>query len=431
MTTAHSLFTCPDSEVTLERIRELMVQNLPESFTLEYKEEFSPRLVKAIAAMANSYGGLILVGVTDQPQEDRLVGVPLVTMSQVVSACNSTFEPPWVPSIIPVALSQSEGTFILVLRVHSDRAPRPILIKGAAPIRLQGQNDLADRGRLAQLFSESPNQFSRNRPYLPMPQIQYDTEGVPSCDFILRSGLILPIADSMGWDSLSEIKLQTLCEALNHSPLATRLLLWMEGLTDGFNPFHRDGFSRANRAQLKWQAVTANSEVPYPVEAIAEIQLLGVEGDSFKTLHFTLDVIVKIRNYTRENRSISAPDFTWRLTLPDLYETLDSLIATLLESAIISVLTDIAGTDPSLAYQSAISYFLTGPSVLDLIDLSGLRQIPNTTSSSHGANLTSNPSLDQSIESDRQVQMDAWLTKIALDAELTGMEALLSRYHSS
>jgi len=47
-------------------VRELVSQNLPESLTLEYKEIYSPGLVTSVAAMANSYSGLILVGVTDQ-----------------------------------------------------------------------------------------------------------------------------------------------------------------------------------------------------------------------------------------------------------------------------------------------------------------------------------------------------------------------------
>jgi predicted HTH transcriptional regulator len=47
-------------------MRTLVAQNLPESLTLEYKEQYSSSLVETVAAMANSYGGLILVGVTYQ-----------------------------------------------------------------------------------------------------------------------------------------------------------------------------------------------------------------------------------------------------------------------------------------------------------------------------------------------------------------------------
>jgi predicted HTH transcriptional regulator len=72
-----SLFACPSADVTLERVRELVGQDQPESLTLEHKERFSPSLVKSVTAMVSSYGGLILVGVRDQSGPGRLSGVPL------------------------------------------------------------------------------------------------------------------------------------------------------------------------------------------------------------------------------------------------------------------------------------------------------------------------------------------------------------------
>ena len=102
-----SLFSSPAADITLDQVRELVSQNLPESLTLEYKETYSPGLVTSVAAMANSYGGLILVGVTDQAQPNRLVGVPEATVVQIVNACHDKLEPPWEPQIIPVALGGS------------------------------------------------------------------------------------------------------------------------------------------------------------------------------------------------------------------------------------------------------------------------------------------------------------------------------------
>ena len=67
MTSTMLLFACSPADVTLERVRELIGQDLPESLTLEYKEKYSPSLVKSVGAMANTYRrGLVLVGVTDQ-----------------------------------------------------------------------------------------------------------------------------------------------------------------------------------------------------------------------------------------------------------------------------------------------------------------------------------------------------------------------------
>ena len=78
MTSLASLFACPAADVTLDRVRGLIGQDLPESLTLEYEEKFSSSLVTSVAAMANTYGGLLIVGVADQPGDGRLVGVDFV-----------------------------------------------------------------------------------------------------------------------------------------------------------------------------------------------------------------------------------------------------------------------------------------------------------------------------------------------------------------
>jgi predicted HTH transcriptional regulator len=92
--------------------------------------------------MANSYGGLILVGVTDQAGPGRLVGVPEQALVQIVNACHEQLEPPWEPEIVPVPLAgAAAGWYVLVVRVDTARAPRPLLIGGARrlPLRRPGQ----------------------------------------------------------------------------------------------------------------------------------------------------------------------------------------------------------------------------------------------------------------------------------------------------
>jgi hypothetical protein len=117
VTSTTSLFSCSPADVTLERVQELVGQDLPESLTLEYKEKYSQSLVNSVAAMANSYGGLILVGVTDQPGPGRLAGVPEQALVQVVNACHEQLEPPWGTGNRPCAADwRGRGT------VHPGRA---------------------------------------------------------------------------------------------------------------------------------------------------------------------------------------------------------------------------------------------------------------------------------------------------------------------
>jgi hypothetical protein len=82
MTSLDSIFGCAASDVTIERVRQLVAEAFPESLTIEYKEEYSEGLMESVAAMVNSYGGVILVGVSDQRD---LVGVPEEAVVQIIT----------------------------------------------------------------------------------------------------------------------------------------------------------------------------------------------------------------------------------------------------------------------------------------------------------------------------------------------------------
>jgi hypothetical protein len=257
VTSVTSLFNSRAADMTLDQVRELVSQNLPESLTLEFKETYSPGLVTSVAAMANGYGGLILVGVTYQAQPNRLVGVHEATVVQIVNACHDKLEPPWEPQILPVALGGGSQSYVLVVRVDHTRAPRPVLIDGHAPIRLQGRNARADRGSLARLFSETSAPGQAVGRLVSPPELPASQDGSPAADFVIRSGLVLPVSEAATWRPLSERSMGLLAAALNTSPL-TDVLGWWTGNLEitGINPFHRSGFNRARHARLAWQAVT-------------------------------------------------------------------------------------------------------------------------------------------------------------------------------
>jgi hypothetical protein len=94
--------------------------------------------------------------VTDRKQDGRIVGVDGGTVEKIVNGCFDSLEPPMDPEIIELSLPGKVGRFVIVVRAHADRAPRPVLMAGSAPVRLHSGNALADRNRLWQLFDESP-----------------------------------------------------------------------------------------------------------------------------------------------------------------------------------------------------------------------------------------------------------------------------------
>jgi hypothetical protein len=431
VTSTMSLFSCAPADVTPERVRELVGQDLPESLTLEYKERYSPSLVKSVAAMANTYGGLILVGVADQPGPQRLAGVPEQALVQIVNACHEQLEPPWEPEIVPVPLgAETAGRYILVIRVDPARAPRPLLISGAAPIRLQGRNATADRTRLAQLFSE-PSFLPRaaGRRVSP-PDLPTTPDGEPAADFVIRTGLLIPVDDAASWRPLSERAVATLAEALNGSAVQRALMGWCTHMgIGGFDPFHRSGYNRARRARLVWQAA-AHAPQLYPVQAIATAELPASYGAAASTLQFTLDVIIRASAYLA---TISPPGTAlsggpYRMPVDRLYTTLDALLTTLTDRTIITALAGMAGIDPVIVPLPANLDFVTAQNVSDLLQPDGLVQIPGA-GTSRGASLLTNPTLDLTQPAERQIQLDDWLQQIALDGGLTGMESLLSAYH--
>lgn len=423
VTSTTSLFSCPSSDVTLDRVRELVGQELPESLTLEYKEKFSSSLVSTVAAMANSYGGLILVGVSDEPGEERLAGVGESAITQIINACHDKLEPPWEPEVIPVLLG--ERSWILVVRVDPARAPRPLLVDGRAPIRLQGRNAFADRDRLARLFTDTTAPLSTGWRILPslMPTAP---DGSPTVDFMLNSGLVLPLGERAIYRPLLERAVEAVVSALNNSPLHRVLLRWSNQVgAGGLNPFSRRGFNRARHARLVWQSIV-DGPVPHPIESVATVQLPDAYGQG-GTLQFTLEATVAARALINQ---AGWPPGTppWRLTLPDLYETMDGILTTLVDDGVVKALADLADVDPVVVPQPMNLNFITGPQVSELLFLEGLRPVPEA-GPSRGATLIADPALDLRSSAERQTQLDSWLVQIALDGGLTGMEDLLDRYH--
>ena len=86
-----------------------------------------------VAALANTYGGLLLIGVTDKTRVVR--GAKEMTIDSVAEHCHAKIEPPWVREIISVPLGQSSDLYVLVLRVVPGLHPRPLLVDGVAYVR--------------------------------------------------------------------------------------------------------------------------------------------------------------------------------------------------------------------------------------------------------------------------------------------------------
>lgn len=430
MTSTQPLLYAAESDITIERIRTLIRQVGPESPTVEYKEQMTSTIAKGVAALANTYGGLLLVGVTDDRQ---IKGVKEKTIAAVAEHCRAKTEPPWVPEIIPVPLGPNSDLYVLVLRIVPGRHPSPLLVDGVAYVRHQNTSYPADWQRLYELFTQGTAVEQDDIWDIRRPDIPLDAHGMSdkTVDLVIRSGMYIPISREARWRPLSERAVNAFVEALNRSPLSKALLDFAHGEagSGGFNPFRRHGHNRSRTVQLQWWGSPDGwpSDKAGVAEATARLDVPGAYGDVTKHMLVQVDIIVRrsaIADLAWQSQKVAFP--RWRVTAQRLWEAIQALVETLTDRAVVGPLADLAGIDEMAVRQPRILHLVTERPVTEVLDMAGLRQIPDA-GVSKGAHLLADPALDLADPDDRGNLVRAWLVQIAQDAGLEGMEQLLER----
>jgi predicted HTH transcriptional regulator len=168
MTSWQSLLLCAQADVTINRITSLAAATGTEPLTVDFKEKATPRIAECVASMANSHGGLILVGITDTDR--KVVGVRTETMAHVADMLCTRLDPAdYLPEMFEVPVDDDQlGRHILVIRIRPGLAPRPVMVQRTigsggdkastfwTPVRIPGGTRQATRAELAALFAEQP-----------------------------------------------------------------------------------------------------------------------------------------------------------------------------------------------------------------------------------------------------------------------------------
>ncbi|MBQ0887470.1 ATP-binding protein [Streptomyces sp. RM72] len=432
----NSLFAASAADLTIERIRALAARpDQVESLTLEFKREYSKSLLTTIAAMANTYGGLILVGINDkvEPGTDRVVGTDAQeTIDKVASGCREKFDPPWEPTFIPVPFHDGSGQSVVVIRVDANTAPRPLLIDLKAPIRLSGQNSTADRARLLQLAREESSAG-----VLPMgqhvmsPNLTRDNDGGATADFILRTGINLPMGEAGAWRPLSERTVAAFAQALNESAFPSALRNLGNGTIDRTVGFRQLGHNRARRARLVWQASGRHvpAERTVLVEAVVSVDLPEPYNStaSSAVASITIDIIARVQQYAE---SLGRRPWKHRYAVSDLAVLFDGLLKTAVDPKVVAEIARITDIDPALVAQPRELHLVADRQVKELLPSHGLEEIPEAGASAGGV-FRANPALDLRDVTERQEQVDDWLRQLGLDAGLTGMESLIESFRAT
>ncbi|MDX6225659.1 MAG: ATP-dependent helicase RecG, partial [Frankiales bacterium] len=150
----HSLYLADLATVTTAQVRQFLSdliheQLLTENLTVELKARRSGyNVAEAVCALANTEGGLVLVGV-DESAAPAMDGVPPPERDAIVRQLTATLEPAYLPEITTV-VSDDPSRAVIVIRVNPDDVPAPpILCRGRAYLRQPGQTS---RARLDQLL---------------------------------------------------------------------------------------------------------------------------------------------------------------------------------------------------------------------------------------------------------------------------------------
>ena len=198
------LLACAQADVTIERISSLAAITGTEPLTVDFKEKASPRLAECVAAMANAYGGLMLVGITDADR--KIVGVKAETLAHVADMLATRLDPAdWLPEMFEVPLDDGQpGRYVLVIRVRPELAPRPVMVQRTGPggdsifwipVRIPGGTRQATRAEMAALFAGQPaaGTWQGGSWNIDAPQLPAGPDGTPdpAIDMVLKTGLIV------------------------------------------------------------------------------------------------------------------------------------------------------------------------------------------------------------------------------------------------
>jgi hypothetical protein len=137
-----SIFTKPLADITIDDITGFLSLKEPEGQRVEYKTEFPQKneeFAKSIAALANTEGGVMLIGVEVDAQNRpiKLEGIPSSNQlhDRVVNICASRIRPRILPEIKVLDMPESKDHSVVFIRIpQSIQAPHQLLSYDGEPL---------------------------------------------------------------------------------------------------------------------------------------------------------------------------------------------------------------------------------------------------------------------------------------------------------
>ncbi len=147
------MFNLKPEEVNFEKIEAFCKEQIPEGETIEYKRAFpsdATRLAKSISAMANTHGGIILIGVkANETTNTPIMPIQGIKLTEgleekITSICLRNIYQPYFPSvkICDFKNKRGENRAVVFIRVYqSDQTPHAINSNTDVYLRIKSQNE--------------------------------------------------------------------------------------------------------------------------------------------------------------------------------------------------------------------------------------------------------------------------------------------------
>jgi len=407
-------------EWNLDRLRQLVSQHDLEGGRIEYKRELGNgnQTLEAIAALSNTFGGIVLIGVDETKQGvDRLTGVEASDRDRLSRMCWDKLVPPFNPEIVPIKLANG-NRIVLVVIISPDYIRRPVMLTqgNKIPVRIEGHNVPADWYRLRDLFTEQPASVTRLA--LPADHGPYtaDPDDFPLPALCIRGRLLLAgprgrplyVTESSRADVMAALSNEDSLLTGAHSALSHIMHIWTDGTWQS-GGWKLEGRASTHMVNLRWYATGPNDQRICQARLTMVLTQSPSQGDS-------LLVIADI--------TLKHPKSAWladHLDISEVRQLMLAILATLWgslgDTASISVLGLPLGPPATLSLTvSTVQESLSSGSYLShYISFDPGQLIPGNTPSSWTSLPTVQPdhSLFSPIEQERLV--NDWIAYLAID----------------
>ncbi|MBI3001380.1 MAG: ATP-binding protein [Deltaproteobacteria bacterium] len=151
-----SLLSKPINNITWEDVEAFCQERTPEGAVLDYKEDFPNNLERSLAAMANTLGGLVLIGIEEDKENRPIIPVKGIEFKRglaerVTNIILSNITPPFIPEIAVPSDATKERALVVIRIAQSHQTPHAIAANTQVYLRTGNRNKPEELATIPQI----------------------------------------------------------------------------------------------------------------------------------------------------------------------------------------------------------------------------------------------------------------------------------------